>query len=236
MTTLVIGASGATGRLVVKQLLEQKQNVRAVVRTHSVIPAYFKDSPLIEIVYGTVLEMDHPQIVDLVSDCDSIVSCLGHNPDIKGIFGHPRRLVSNTVSRLCDAIEQRKPASPVRFVLMNTSGNQNKTENEQVNLAHRLVIALLRATLPPHADNEEAADHLQNLGSPLIDWVAVRPDSLVDSEQVTPYSIHRSPVRDPIFNSGQTSRINVAHFMAQLVSNDGAWRNWRRKMPVIYNQ
>ncbi|MFN8449461.1 MAG: NAD(P)H-binding protein [Anaerolineae bacterium] len=38
MTTLVVGASGATGRLLVRHLLNRGVNVRAVVRTPDKLP------------------------------------------------------------------------------------------------------------------------------------------------------------------------------------------------------
>ena len=88
-------------------------------------------------------------------------------------------------------------------------------------------------------DNEKAADYLrteirQNNGS--IEWVAVRPDSLVNDESITPYDVYPSPIRSAIFNPGKTSRINVAHFMADLISDDGIWDRWKGGMPVIYNR
>ena len=83
-----------------------------------------------------------------------------------------------------------------------------------------------------------AADHLvYKLGSTTkIDWVAVRPDSLFDEENVSEYETHNNKIRSPIFNSGKTSRINVSNFMAELVTNDTLWQEWKHKTPVIYNK
>ena len=39
-----------------------------------------------------------------------------------------------------------------------------------------------------------------------IEWVAVRPDSLVDEEAVSKYEVYPSPIRSAIFNPGKTSR------------------------------
>jgi len=70
---------------------------------------------------------------------------------------------------------------------------------------------------------------------PTIEWAAVRPDGLTDEDEVTPYDVHPSPIRSAIFDAGQTSRINVAHFMAELITDDGMWAEWKGRMPVIYN-
>jgi hypothetical protein len=173
-----------------------------------------------------------------VQGCHAIASCLGHNLTFNGMFGHPRRLVTDSVKRLCRAIEKTNPAIPVKFVLMNTTGNQNKQAGEKITLGHNIVVSLLRCLLPPHADNEEAASFLQsNYGSGLgmIEWAAVRPDGLVNEESITPYNVFHSPTRNPIFDPGKTSRINVAGFMAKLMINDETWGNWQGEMPVIYN-
>ena len=110
---------------------------------------------------------------------------------------------------------------------------------EKVTIGHRIVVSLLRVLLPPHPDNEQAAEYLRvNIGQDHdhIGWAAVRPDGLVDMDEVTPFEIHASPLRDPIFNAGKTSRINVAHFMAQLISENDIWEEWKGQMPVIYNK
>jgi hypothetical protein len=36
--------------------------------------------------------------------------------------------------------------------------------------------------------------------------------------------------------SGFTSRINVGHFMADLITDDDTWYKWKGQMPVIYNK
>ena len=45
-----------------------------------------------------------------------------------------------------------------------------------------------------------------------------------------------SPTRCAIFNAGKTSRINVGHFMAALITDDNTWNLWKGQMPVIYNK
>jgi hypothetical protein len=93
--------------------------------------------------------------------------------------------------------------------------------------------------LPPQVDNEKAADYLRLCIGPddrVIQWVVVRPDTLINKDQVTKYDIHPSPTRSAIFNPGKTSRINVAHFIADLITRDEFWNQWQGKMPVIYNE
>ena len=69
-----------------------------------------------------------------------------------------------------------------------------------------------------------------------IEWAAVRPDDLVNEEEPTEYEVYPSPVRSAIFNAGTTSRINVGHFMAKLITDRDIWIKWKGRMPVLYDK
>jgi uncharacterized protein YbjT (DUF2867 family) len=238
MTTLVVGATGATGRLLVQQLLDRGQHVRAIVRSPEKLPEVLRRHDRMSVIHASVLALGDTELTRHVAGCDAVASCLGHTLSFKGMYGHPRALVTEATRRLCQAIKAATPAAPVKFVLMNTAGNSNRDLPEQVSRAHRAVIWLLRHLVPPHRDNERAADYLRvTIGQDdgAIEWVAVRPDGLRNDDQVTAYEVHPSPLRSAIFDAGETSRINVAHFMAELITDDAVWSAWKGQMPVIYN-
>ena len=239
MKTLVVGATGATGRLLVAQLLERGQNVNAIVRSPDKLSKTLRQHKNLFLTHSSPLDLSEAELVQHVRGCDAVASCLGHHMTLGGIYGHPRRLVTETVRRFCNAIKMSTPAKPVKFILMNTAGNSNRDLAEPVSQGQKVVITLLRHLLPPHADNEEAADHLRTevgQNDKATEWVAVRPDGLTDEEGVTDYELYASPTRSAIFNAGQTSRINVAHFMADLITDETVWRQWKGQMPVIYNK
>ncbi len=237
MTILVVGASGATGRQLTEQLLIQGHNVKAVVRSPEKLPESWKSNERLKIITASLLDLSDKEMMELTIGCHAIASCLGHNMNWKGIYGQPRKLVTDAARRLCNAIEANKPESPVKYVLMNTTGNRDL--NEPISFSQKCVIGLLRLLLPPHVDNEKAADYLRTQigqNNQFIEWVAVRPDGLIDDTKVTDYEIHQSPTRSAIFNAGKTSRINVGHFMASLISENSLWTKWKGQMPVIYNK
>lgn len=239
MTTLVVGASGATGRLLVEQLLARGQKVKALVRSSDSLPNDLVGNRRLTVIQASLLELSDAALAELVSDCDAIASCLGHNMTFKGIYGQPRRLVTDATRRLCEAVKANHSAAPTKFVLMNTTGNRNCDLDEPISFAQKFVIGLLRLLLPPHVDNEEAADYLRTqIGQrdPSIEWAAVRPDSLIDEDKVSEYELQPSPIRSAIFDAGKTSRINVADFIADLIVSDRVWNEWKGQMPVIYNQ
>jgi nucleoside-diphosphate-sugar epimerase len=239
MAILIVGASGATGRLLVEDLLSRGQQVRVIVRSPDKLPETLRSHQFLSIVQAELLDLRDDDIRRHVGGCTAIASCLGHHLNFKGIYGTPRRLVTDAMRRLCEAVRTRQPQRPVRFVLMNTAGNRNRNLKEPVSFGEQCVTGLIRLLLPPHLDNEQAADYLRvNIGQSNrdIEWVVVRPDTLVNEDCVSEYEVYPSPTRSAIFNAGKTSRINVAHFMADLVMDEDLWRKWQGQMPVIYNR
>jgi len=239
MKVFVAGATGATGKKLVKLLLKRRHKVVAVVRSTERVPPEIRADKNIELVQASLLGLTDKELSNLVAGCSAVASCLGHNITFKGLFGKPHLLVTNAARRLCQAIMANQNPHPVRYVLMNTTGNRNRDLNEKFSFSESLVMGLMRTMLPPQRDNEQAAEFLRvEIGQdhPAVEWVAVRPDTLIDENEVTDYSVHQSPTRSSIFDSGITSRINVAHFMSELISSDDVWKKWKGQMPVIYNK
>ena len=234
MKVLVVGASGATGRLVVNQLLSRGVEVSAIVRSLDALP----DMPNLHKIQSAVHNLTSSEMAIHIKDCNAVVSCLGHNLTFKGMFGQPRLLVTDTLKCICSAIKSNDTGNAVKVILMNTTGNSNRDIPEIPPLSQRIVISILRVLLPPHVDNENAADFLRTqIGQKdkAIEWVAVRPDALTDEQEVTEYNVCTSPIRNAIFDSGATSRINVGNFMAELILNESTWLKWKGHMPVVYN-
>lgn len=235
---LVLGASGTTGQLLVKILLQKGVEVIAIVRNGNSLINMNCRNPCLQVVEAEISEMSENDLAQYINDCGVVLSCLGHNMTLKGMFGHPRRLVTDAVKKVVYTIKSINSNNKIKIILMNTSGNSNRDIPEKPPFSQRLVVSLLRLLLPPHVDNEKSADFLRlNVGQndSNIEWAAVRPDGLINEEQVSEYDIKISPIRNVIFDAGSTSRINVAEFMSELAINSELWNKWKGKMPVIYN-
>ena len=239
MNILVLGGTGKTGQLIVQKLLKENHNVKVVVRKNSSLPSYIKSEEKLTILDGNVLDFSNEQIDSLIEDCDVIVSSLGHNLTFKGMFCNPRFLVTQTLRKLSIAIQNKKTKNNIKVLLMNSSGVQNRDLNEYISFPQKCIIFLLKMLLPPHLDNEKAADFLRTeitSNNSRIEWVIIRPDSLIDETVGSQYKTFPSPIRSAIFDAGKTSRINVAYFMSELISNNELWQKWKAKMPVLYNE
>lgn len=238
MKILVAGASGATGKRLVEELLNRNHEVKAVVRSPERLPDTVRNNEKLTIITAAILDLTDDEMKAHVADCDAIASCLGHNLTLKGIYGEPRRLVADSVRRLCKAVKANNAGKRTKFVLMNTVGNRNKDLNESIPTGQKILIGLLRILLPPQADNEDAAEYLraeigQHDGH--IEWAAVRPSGLIDSESPSEIEVYPSPTRS-IIDDGEISRINVGHFMADLITDNDLWSKWKGQMPVVYNK
>ncbi len=238
MTILVVGASGATGRRLVEELLNRGQNVKVIVRSPENLPDSIKNHERLSVISASVLDLSDEEMGQHVSGCDAVASCLGHNMTFKGLFGKPRRLVTDATRRLCIAIKTNKPEGSTKYVLMNTVANRNRDLNESNPFVQKCIIVLLRLLLPPHPDNEQAAEYLRTVigqKDTAIEWIAVRPSSLIDEESASEIEVFPSPMRS-ILKDGKVSRVNVGHFMADLITDSVIWEKWKGQMPVIYNE
>lgn len=236
MKTLILGASGATGKLVVSKLIESNINVKVLIRSTAIFPEELANNMKVEIVKGNIDEFSVAQVADLIKDCDSVISCLGHNVTFKGLFRKPKKLVSGAIKKIEEAIQLT--SAKYKLILMSTTAYTNKKEGERNTFGESVIFSIIKALLPPHSDNVAAGDFLlyQVSKSENLEWVAVRPDGLIDETITSEVLITDAKRRSPIFNPGKTSRINVAQFMKDLLVNDSLWKEWLFKTPVIYNK
>jgi nucleoside-diphosphate-sugar epimerase len=237
-TVLVFGASGATGLHLVRALLAGGHTVRAVVRSADKLPDDIRQHANTAVVIASVADMTDAEMADAVRGCGAVLSCLGHNMTFRGMYRDDRLLITNALRRLVASVEAAKPVEKVKFVLMNTVGAANPDADDDVGCAQSCATSCLRCCVPPHGDNEQAAEYLRSgVGQhhPSVEWVVVRPDGLTDDAVATPSYAVPSPVRS-IFSGYVTSRANVGAFMARLAGEPALWARWAGAMPVLYDR
>jgi len=234
MKVLVLGATGQTGYHVVKQFLENSIQVKAIVRNAEKFKDNQSDKNL-KLFTENILDIEDKRLKEILADVDVVISCLGHNISLKGIFGKPHYLVTEAIKKIIDNSNDKHPK---KIILMNTTACLNTKQKEKFTFGESIIMGIMRSLLPPQRDNDRAVKYLEEnfKGENTLEWIAVRPDTLITQDQVTDYEIFESPQRSPIFNAGKTSRINVAHFIMKLVLNEELWNEWMYRMPVIYNK
>jgi uncharacterized protein YbjT (DUF2867 family) len=236
-TVLLLGGTGRTGGRVLEQLLSRGVDVRAIVRSAGRLPAGVAANPALTVIEADLLSLSDDELRRHVTGCDAVISCLGHNINLKGMFGPPHDLVTQAVARVCGAIEGLRPAKPVGIILMSTvSVNRPNRLDTRRGAVERAVVAVLRGLIPPARDNQTAADFLAGrvgTSNPYVRWVVVRPDTLREGD-VTEYTLHEGLVAS-LAKADDTNMANVAHFMCELVEDPALFDDWAGKMPVIVN-
>lgn len=75
MDILVVGATGATGRLLVQQLLDRGQKIRVVVRSTDKLPEALRNHNLLTTVQAGILDLSAEEMIQQVDGCAAVASC-----------------------------------------------------------------------------------------------------------------------------------------------------------------
>lgn len=238
-TILVLGGTGRTGCLVLRQLLARGAGVRAIVRSARRLPSACAEGSNLEIVEADLVSLSDDELRRCMQGCDAVVSCLGHVTSLRGVFMPPYDLVTCVTRRVYAAAQTLRLTRPVRFVLMSSvSVNHPGGLDPRRGFLEGASLGLLRALVPPSRDNQQAADFLyQEVGTAGagMEWVVVRPDTLLDgglTASTPAYALHPTLISS-LFKPDRTSRANVARFICELLFDSRVWDEWRGQLPVI---
>jgi nucleoside-diphosphate-sugar epimerase len=250
LTVLVVGATGATGKHVVAQLLQKHHTVRTIVRSKDRLLSSLVDilgakdmdnyTSQLQITEAAILDLSDEELQKQVEGCDAVVQTLGHNLTFKGMYGVPRKLVTESIQRLTKVAEATNPANgkKAKVILMGSDGvsHPDKSTDDIRPFSERVVLAIIRALVPPHRDNEAAAKYIYaDVGTgKSFEWTVVRPTDLVDADTTSKYVTYAKPIGG-LFGDNTVSRINVAQFMVDLLTSNDLWKTWVYKMPVLHN-
>ena len=184
MKLALFGATGRTGRLLLRQALDAGHSVTALVRDRDKITTLHKKLRVLE---GDV--RDFGAVERAINGADAVLSTLGH----RGLL--PSTLVSEAVSHMVTIMER---SHVKRIVTVASSGIMGES-----GLGMFLNVALASSQ----------ADHrrqFQLLRDSDLDWTVVRPVVLTNGPQRGKYRVVKKGVpRRGFF----ISRADLAHFM-----------------------
>ena len=209
---LLFGATGGCGSQVLTRLLRRGVLVTAVVRSAERLSDDVKSHDNLTVVVfpnghlfaGTTTRKDDDGKDDgnalindsftrrldrYVRECECVVSCLGHNLTLKGMFGRPRQLCVETVRQVCDAVARQKGGrkdiasseeeeqkkedentttntnnEPLRLIVVSTEGvSRFDGADPKRGALERALLKALYVLLPPMKDNVEVVRFLHEL-------------------------------------------------------------------------
>lgn len=210
----------------------------AIVRSADRLPAGATGHKLLTVVVvpGGHLTLSDEAMAGHMRGCDAVISALGHNLTLRGMYGEPRKLCTHTVNQLCRVAEMLRPTRPIRLIVISTEGvDRPDGADPPRGRAERLVLWLLWLLLPPHADNIGVVDYLHRSArtSGYVEFCAVRPSDLIDRADDGGVALHAT-LQNGIFASHPPStRASVGAFMASLATEASTWRQWKNSFPQI---
>ncbi|AUH39544.1 NAD(P)-dependent oxidoreductase [Streptomyces sp. CMB-StM0423] len=205
MRLTVLGATGATGQLVVRRALADGHRVTAAVRDPARLPVTGEDLDV-----ATVADVTDPEpLAEVCRDRDAVLSCLG--PTTR----RAPRILAPAAHALVRAAEA---VGLTRTVVVSAAPVGPPAPDDGV-LGRRIVFPLVRAVFRDvYADSAAMEEELAR--SPL-DWTALRPGRLTNTPATGHYH-HRIGTNVP--TTGALPRADLAHAMLDLLPQEATRR------------
>lgn len=207
MKILVLGATGATGRLIANECLAKQHAVVALVRSK----ARAADLGRAELVEGDARDAD--ALAGAVTGCDAVISSLG---TAMSPFREVSMLSAATRSLVTVMAKQS-----IRRLVCITGIGAGDSRGHGGFFYDRLFLPLMLRKVYEDKDRQEDV-----IRASTLDWIIVRPTMLNDK----PASGHiRALTNLSGVHGGTIARADVADFVVQQLSAD----TWLRKAPLI---
>ena len=205
MKVLIVGATGATGRVLMREALEQGYEVTALARNPSAVaPEDYRP----RVLEGNAL--DASDVETAVAGQDAVLSALGTRSS------RPTTLFSESTHNLICAMDKHG----VRRLVCITGIGAGDSKGHVGFLYDRIILPFVVKNIYEDKNRQEEAIKQSDL-----DWVIVRPARLTDEPAKGEYGVYLGGS----YTAKTISRADVAAFMLAQLTDD----TYVRKTPVI---
>ena len=206
MKVLIIGATGATGQILMREALEQGYEVTALARNPSAVAPEDHRPRVLE---GNAL--DASEVEAAVAGQDAVLSALGTRSS------RPTTLFSESTHNLISAMDKHG----VRRLVCITGIGVGDSKGHVGFLYDRVFLPLVLRN--PYEDKERQEEILRRSD---LEWVIVRPARVTDKRATGEYQVFLS---GDSYKATTISREDVADFMLAQLTED----RYVHKTPVI---
>jgi putative NADH-flavin reductase len=205
MKVLIIGATGAIGRVLMREALEQGHEVTALARNPS---ALAPEDHRPRVLQGNAL--DASEVEAAVAGQDAVLSALGTRST------RPTTLFSQSTHNLISAMNKHG----VRRLVCITGIGAGESKGHVGFLYDRIMLPFVVKNIYEDKNRQEEAIKQSDL-----DWVIVRPARLTDEAAKGEYRVYLGGS----YTAKTISRADVAAFMLAQLTDE----TYVHKMPVI---
>jgi putative NADH-flavin reductase len=205
MKVLIIGATGATGRILMGEALAQGYEVTALARNPSTLAP---EDHRLRVLEGNAL--DASSVEAAVAGQDAVLSALGTRS------ARPTTLFSESTHNVIGAMDKHG----VRRLVCITGVGVGDSKGHVGFLYDRIIRPFVVKNIYEDKERQEEAIKQSDL-----DWVIVRPAQLTDEPARGEYSVFLKGS----YTATKISRADVAAFMLAQLTDD----TYVRKTPVI---
>jgi len=197
MKILILGATGPTGQQLLKQALEQHQQVTALVRNSAKLSTSHQK---LTIIKGDAL--DKNIVLKALAGQDAVISALG-----KGQSLISSNLITNAVKVLIPAMNEMQ----IKRLIFLSGFGAGETFG-QANLLQKIIFKTFLNSI--YRDKAKAEIQLRSSN---LDWTLVYPAKLNNKPATGNYKVGE---RLTMKGTPEISRADVAHFMLTQLSSD----------------
>ena len=208
MNVLILGSTGASGKEIIKKLLEKEHAVTALARDPSKLD--IKDERLF-VFKGNVLEPG--SWVNHLDNKDAVISALGVGKSLKS-----KDLISKSVDIVLPAMKEKNIK---RLIFLSAFGVGETYK--QASFIQKFVFGTFLKNL--YADKKKADEKIMQSG---LEWTLVYPVLLTNKQFSGSY---KTGEKLPMKGMPKLTRADLADFIVGQLTD----RSYIRKSPVIMN-
>ncbi len=207
MKLIIFGSTGATGRQIVAQALEQGHDVTAFARSPEKLDQKHEK---LQVIKGNVL--DFASVERAIQGQDVVLCALGAPPTDKS------NLRANGTKNIIQAMEK---TGVKRFICQSTHGVGDSRGEMTFLFKYILVPFILRRAFADHEIQENYIKESQ------LDWIIARPMALTDGEHTGSYQ--HGLTADNKTVTFKISRADTADFMLKQLADN----SYLHKLPWV---
>ncbi len=210
MKVVVFGASGPTGRLLVRQLVDAGHSAVAVTRRPE---SFLAGDTQVSVVQADVFERHSVGVA--LDGSDAVLSVLG--------VPFTRQQVDTFSTGTANIVSAMRRDGISRLAVVSSTGAHHYRNRRNASLSLQVFEPIISRTI-----GKTVYDDLRRMENIVtesgLDWTIVRPSTLFDGDQVTGYIAGDVP---PV--GAFTARTDLAHYLTTLVEDTASFGT----MPIV---